>query len=89
MATIRFTANLARHREVEVIEAQGETVRALIDDAMRDDPILQSYVLDEQGRVRKHVNIFVDGAMIADRLRLSDPVRDGAEVYVMQALSGG
>jgi hypothetical protein len=89
MATIRFTANLARHREVGVIKAQGNTVRVLIDNAMRDDPILQSYVLDEQGRVRKHVNIFVDGAMIADRLRLSDPVHDGSEVYVMQALSGG
>jgi hypothetical protein len=46
-------------------------------------------VLDEQGRVRKHVNIFADGVMVADRVALSDPVAPTSEIYVLQALSGG
>jgi hypothetical protein len=69
--------------------AEGATVREVLDAALSDDHLLRSYVLDEQGRLRKHVNIYVDGTLIGDRLRLSDPVRPAAEVYVLQALSGG
>jgi molybdopterin synthase sulfur carrier subunit len=46
-------------------------------------------VLDEQGHLRKHVVIFVDGQRVRDRELLSDPVRDSSEVYVLQALTGG
>lgn len=89
MATLRFTATLARHRDIPVMDAAGATVREVIDGALADDPLLKGYLVDEQGRLRKHVNIFVDGEMIGDRLRLSDPVRDTSEIYVLQALSGG
>lgn len=89
MPVIRFTANLVRHRLVPEITAGGTSVREALEEAWAGDPLLRSYVLDEQGRLRKHVNVFVDGEMIADRLRLSDPVAPGAEIYVLQALSGG
>ena len=56
---------------------------------MAGDELLKSYVLDEQGRVRKHVSIYLDGALIQDRLRLSDAVGPASEIYVLQALSGG
>jgi hypothetical protein len=39
--------------------------------------------------VRKHMAIFVNNELIADRVSLSDPVPDHAEIYVVQALSGG
>ncbi len=86
---IRFTSHLVRHRPAPVIEAAGATVAEVLAAGLADDPLLQSYVLDEQGRVRKHVNIYLDGALIADRLRLSDPVTPHAEIYILQALSGG
>lgn len=89
MARISFTANLARHREIPSLTAGGETLREVLDAALAADPLLKGYLLDEQGRLRKHVNIFIDGEMVKDRLRLSDPAREGAEIYVMQALSGG
>lgn len=89
MPTIRFTATLARHRAVRDIKADGTTVRAVLDAGLADDPVLRAYVLDDQGRLRKHINIFVDGAMVADRMRLSDPVIPESEIYILQALSGG
>jgi sulfur carrier protein ThiS len=46
-------------------------------------------VLDEHGRLRKHVNVFVNETAIGDRARLSDPVSSGDDIYVFQALSGG
>ena len=52
-------------------------------------PKLRSYILDDQGAVRTHVVIFVDGIAIHDRKQLSDSVRPDSEIFVMQALSGG
>lgn len=89
MATLRFTAHLIRHRPVPRIEAEGATVAEVLANATADDDLLRSYVLDEQDRLRKHVNIYLDGELITDRLRLSDAVGAKSEIYVLQALSGG
>jgi hypothetical protein len=50
---------------------------------------LRAYIVDEHGSLRRHINIFVDGEKVIDRVHLTDIVPDKAEVYVMQALSGG
>ena len=89
MAVIRFTTHLVQHRSVRAIEAQGETVAEVLATGLSDDPLLRGYVLDDQGRLRKHVNIYLDGRLIADRLRLTDTAGPASEIYVLQALSGG
>lgn len=89
MAIIRFTTHLVQHRPVRAIEASGATVAEVLATGLADDPLLRGYVLDDQGRVRKHVNIYLDGTLIHDRVRLSDPVAATSEIYVLQALSGG
>ena len=57
--------------------------------AFEHTPRARGYVLDEHGAVRKHMNVFVDGEQIRDRAALTDAVGPHAEIYVMQALSGG
>lgn len=52
-------------------------------------PGFSFYVCDERGRLRTHVNVFVEDRMIADRARLTDPLEPGSRVFIMQALSGG
>jgi sulfur-carrier protein len=89
MATVVFTPNLRRHVECSTESVAGENVRAALDAVFARSPRLRGYVLDDQGRLRHHMNVFVDGQQIADRERLSDPVRPTSEIYVMQALSGG
>ncbi|MFZ1661781.1 MAG: hypothetical protein WAT77_07450 [Paracoccaceae bacterium] len=89
MATIRFTSHLVRHRPAPAIEAHGATVAEVLAQGLEADALLKSYVLDEQGRVRKHVNIYLDGTLIADRVRLTDAVLPQSQLYVLQALSGG
>jgi hypothetical protein len=89
MAEVSFTAALLRHVPAPPTSATGRTVREVLDAALRDQARLRAYVLDDQGRLRHHVAVFVDGELIADRLGLSDPVRPDGAVYVMQALSGG
>jgi hypothetical protein len=87
--TVVFTPNIKRHVECPTETVDGATVRAVLDAVFTANPRLRGYVLDDQGALRKHMSVFVDGQQIADRAQLSDPVRPSSEIYVMQALSGG
>jgi hypothetical protein len=89
MARIIFTANVQRHVACPEAEAAGHTVREVLDNAFADNPQARSYVLDDQAALRKHMSVFVDGKIIRDRVRLSDPVTDASTIHVFQALSGG
>ena len=89
MPRVFFTENLQRHMTCPPSEVAGGTVREVLDAVFAANSGARSYVLDEHGAVRKHMVVFVNGEMIRDREKLSDPVPAKAEVYVMQALSGG
>ncbi len=89
MVRVSFTPNLARHVACPPQRVGGSTVRAALDAVFRGNPQLRSYVLDDQGRLRKHVNIFLNDESVRDRDGLSDAVAPGDEVFVFQALSGG
>ena len=89
MPRVSFTANLQRHLDCPTVEAEGATVAEVLDAVFAGNPRLRSYILDDQDRLRRHVNVFVAGRPVADRVRLSDPVPADGEVHVFQALSGG
>jgi sulfur-carrier protein len=89
MPTVSFTANLRRHLPVPDFEVDGATVREALGAVFLLHPQLRSYLVDDQDRLRQHVNVFVNGAMVKDRAGLSDPLAAGDKIWVMQALSGG
>jgi molybdopterin converting factor small subunit len=89
MPTVHFTANLTRLTSAPSESVDGATVGVALEGVFGQYPQLRGYVLDDQGAVRRHVVVFVDGAAIHDRVGLSDNVRPESEIYVMQALSGG
>ena len=89
MPTISFTQNIQRHVECPPTEAAGSTVRQVLDNLFAANPRVRSYVLDDQGALRKHMTIFVDGRVMRDRKALSDPVDPASSIHVFQALSGG
>jgi hypothetical protein len=86
---VRFTRNLERHVACPSEQVDGATVRDALHAYFGAHPEVRRYVLDDQGRVRRHVTIFVAGTAVVDRDGQSDPVGTTDEVYVMQALSGG
>jgi molybdopterin converting factor small subunit len=89
MAKVFFTANLRRHVECNSMDADGATVAEVLAKVFAAQDRLGHYVLDDQGALRKHMTILVDGLRIRDLDKLTDPVRPTSEVWVMQALSGG
>jgi sulfur-carrier protein len=89
MPRIFFTPNLARHLEVATLTVEGDSVAAVFEQVFRHQPELRGYLLDDQGRLRPHVAVFVDDRRIRDPEALSDAVTANSEVHVIQALSGG
>lgn len=89
MAKVHFTSNLRRHVDCPTVDSAGETVGEVLIQVFAVNTRLQTYVLDDQGAVRKHMRILVDGQVISDLQKLSDKVKPNSEVWVMQALSGG
>lgn len=75
-------------REV-ALDVPGASVGEVLDGVFARHPNLRGYVVDEHGAVRHHVAVFVDGDAIRDKRHLTQPLGERAEVYVMQALSGG
>jgi molybdopterin synthase sulfur carrier subunit len=86
---VSFTGNLRRHVDCASRDVAGATVADALAAVFAGNPPLRGYVLDDQGAVRRHVVIFVGDKPIQDRRALSDSVPAGAEITVMQALSGG
>ena len=65
MPQLKFTQQIQRHLAAPPMDISGATVREALDNAFREQPRLRTYVLDDQGRLRKHVVIFVDGQLSA------------------------
>lgn len=89
MPQIRFTRNIQRHVPCPPDSVDAESVRAALDIYFRAHDRARTYVLDDQGALRKHMAIFINGRQITDRTGLSDPLKPDDIVDVMQALSGG
>lgn len=89
MPTISCTSRLSAVGPTQPVTYPGTTVAELLTATQNDFPRLQSYLLDDQGRVRKHVAIFVDGQLHPRNAVLQQSLSDDSDVHVMQALSGG
>ena len=67
----------------------AQTVAQVVREMERIAPGFAFYICDERGRLRTHVNIFIEDERILDRERLSDRLESNSRVFIMQALSGG
>jgi molybdopterin converting factor small subunit len=66
-------------------ELPGETVGAVLRELERRHPPIAGWILDEQGRVRSHVNVFVNG----ERTREDFAVAPADVLQVLPSISGG
>lgn len=90
MAYVKFTPNLKRFFpglcECEIDAATVAEIITAVDRRWRG---LGDYIIDEQGALRKHVNIFVGDELLRDKRTLSDRVSADSKIFIVQALSGG
>ena len=92
MANVSLTRHLYQFfpdLEGRDLQVDATNVAEVVQGLDRLAPGLASYLCDERGRLRTHVNVFVGQERLADRISLSDPVPGDATVHIIQALSGG
>ncbi len=71
------------------LATSAPNVRALLDELEVRHPKLHRSVCDETGRVRRHVNVFVNSDHMRDRDGLNTPLAPGDVVSILPAVSGG
>ena len=79
----KFTAG------AEEVGVAGETMAHVLDDLERKFPGVKERLCDEEGRVRRFVNIYVNGDDIRFLNSLATPVKDGDEIAIVPAIAGG
>lgn len=81
---------LAAGQTTLTLAVEGEvTVAAVLDALAGQIPELGRRVRDEQGRQRPHVNLFLGDENVRDLGGLGVQVPDGAELWILPAVSGG
>ena len=89
MAQLYFTQQLRRFVDAPAMHTSAATLRDALEEAFVAAPQLRGYVLDDQGHLRKHVIVFIDGQRVRDYEALDDALLASSEVHVLQALTGG
>ena len=89
MVHISFADSIQRHVACAPLTVDGDNVHDVLEAVFGQHGRLRGYLLDDQGSLRKHLAVFVNGQQIADPRTLSDAVPRDATIHVIQALSGG
>ena len=71
------------------VDVEGTTVAEVLDALFEQFGELRERLTDEDGGLRRFVNVYVDGEDVRTRDGLDTPVRDGATVILLPAMAGG
>lgn len=84
-----LSAAAGGHRELERAAPAGLTAAGLLDALAADYPRLERRIRDEAGRLRRYVNVYVNGEELRTLDGLASPVPAGSEVLILQSVAGG
>ncbi len=90
MPTVRFPALMKFYVDNQSeFEANGSTVVELIDNILARYPALKPHLFDANGELRRHFNIFVNGAHVRDLNGMETNLREDDRVVLMASAAGG
>jgi len=90
VALVSFTPHLRRFFDLPpTADVEAATLAALVRRLDERWPGLGFYITDEQGHLRQHVAVWIDGTPLEDRDALTDALEATSKVHILQALSGG
>jgi molybdopterin converting factor small subunit len=89
MTTVRIPPTLRAETDgAASIEAEGETVRDLMDDLTARFPALKERIYPD-GELARFVNVYVEGEDVRTQDGLETAVREGGTVILLPAMAGG
>jgi molybdopterin synthase sulfur carrier subunit len=71
------------------VDAQGSNVRGVIEDLEQKFPGIKERICDENGRIRRFVNVYVNGDDIRFLQNLETSIKEGDDVSIVPAIAGG
>ena len=90
MATVRIPTPLRKFTQgKEEVSVSASNVRELLTNLETNFPGIKERICDEQGAVRRFVNVFVADEDIRFLDNLDTPVKDGDEISIVPAIAGG
>lgn len=90
MPSVRIPTPLRKlTNDLEVVSAAGANVGEVLDSLDKAFPGLRERICDEQGNVRRFVNIFVNDEDIRFLEERATPVKDTDELSIVPAIAGG
>ncbi len=88
--TVRIPVSLQKLTQDQPrVEIDGASVRAAVDALEARYPGMRASLMDDQGQVRRFVNIFVNDTDIRTMQGQETPLKDGDELYIVPAIAGG
>lgn len=76
-------------KEKSEVEVEGKDIKELIDDLEKNFPGIKQRICDEDGKLRRFINIYVNEEDIRFLQRDNTQLKDGDEVSIIPAIAGG
>ena len=89
-ARVRVPTPLRKYTQgADEVDAAGDTVRTLVDDLEKNYPGIKERICDESGKIRRFVNVYVNGDDIRFLQNLETSVNNGDSISIVPAIAGG
>ncbi len=89
-AKVRIPAPLRKlTKEQPVVDVQGKTVDEVLADLEKNYPGIKERICDENGQIRRFINVFVNGEDIRFKEGAKTAIAEGAEISIIPAIAGG
>lgn len=90
MPTIKIPAPFRTYTAgTKEVPVQGETAAAALEDLLRQYPELRPNLFNPQGRLRPHINLFLEGINLRDLQGLETPLEPAATLRLVPSIAGG
>ncbi len=90
MPTLRVPALLKYYLNQQTeVTLSGTTVAEVLENLVSQYPVIQPHVFDSSGKVRRHINLFVNTENIRELNGLDTPVTEQDVVKVLPSVTGG
>ena len=90
MTTLRVPALMKVYLgNLSEVPVQGSTVSEIIADLVKRYPAIQNHIIDKNGELRRHVNLFLNDKNIKDLDGLETSVQENDRIILLPSISGG
>jgi sulfur-carrier protein len=87
---VRVPTPLRKYTQgVDEVNAQGSNVKSLVEDLEKNYPGIKERICDESGKVRRFVNVYVNGDDIRFLQNLDTSIKEGDNISIVPAIAGG